>query len=129
MIEENVGAAVKQLMANERRWGGYRSAISDSEAEVVGDSLTATSIRATARATKLPARPQNMVAIAHSKQAIASRRIRGRRSTNRPAGSPMSAYTAANARPEIRPMAVSLTANSDLIGSTLNPRNWRARKF
>ena len=35
MIEEKVGAAVKQLMAKERRWAGYRSAINESEAEVV----------------------------------------------------------------------------------------------
>ncbi|MCY1461634.1 hypothetical protein D9M71_793110 [compost metagenome] len=91
MIDENVGAAVKQLMANERRCGGYRSAISDSDAEVVGASLTATSMRARASTRKLPASPQIIVASAHSRQAAASRRTRGRRSTSRPAGRPSSA--------------------------------------
>ena len=91
MIEEKVGAAVKQLIANERRWGGYRSAISDSDAEVVGDSLTATSMRATASARKLPANPQAMVANAHNRHDMASRRIRGMRSTRRPAGKPVRA--------------------------------------
>ncbi|MCY1181920.1 hypothetical protein D9M73_224530 [compost metagenome] len=91
MIEEKVGAAVKQLIANERRCGGYRSAINDSEADVVGDSLTATSIRAKASARKLPASPHAIVATAHSRQDIASRRMRGMRSTSRPAGRPISA--------------------------------------
>ncbi|MOA29420.1 hypothetical protein D3C78_1504320 [compost metagenome] len=91
MIEEKVGAAVKQLMAKERRWAGYRSAINESEAEVVGDSLMATSIRATASARKLPASPHAMVATAQSRQDMASSRIRGMRSTSHPAGRPMSA--------------------------------------
>ena len=86
MTAEKVGAAVKQLMANERRCGGYKSAMIDIDAEVVGDSLTATAIRATASIQKLTARPQIMVATAHNRQAIASRRVRDMRSASRPAG-------------------------------------------
>ncbi|MNH31594.1 hypothetical protein D3C79_919730 [compost metagenome] len=129
MIEEKVGAAVKQLMAKERRCGGYKSAISDREADVVGDSLTATSIRAMASTIKLPARPQAMVAKAQSRHDKASRRVRGRRSTKRPAGRPSRAYTAAKARPEISPMAVSPTPNSALIGSIITARIWRPTKL
>ena len=129
MIEENVGAAVKQLMASERRCGGYRSAIKDRDAEVVGDSLTATSIRAMASTRKLPASPQAIVANAQSRHDSASRRVRGRRSTRRPAGKPISAYTAAKASPEIRPMAVSPTPNSDLIGSIITASIWRPTKL
>ncbi len=129
MIDEKVGAAVKQLMANERRCGGYRSAISDSDADVVGASLTATSMRARASTTKLPASPQLMVASAHSRQASASRRRRGTRSTRRPAGKPSSAYTAAKARPEIRPSELSPTWNSALIGSNITARICRPTKL
>ena len=86
MTAEKVGAAVKQLMANERRCGGYKSAMIDIDAEVVGDSLTATAMRATASIQKLTARPQIMVATAHNRQAIASKRVRDIRSANRPAG-------------------------------------------
>ena len=126
---EKVGAAVKQLMANERRWGGYRSAMIDIEVEVVGDSLTATAMRARASIQKLTASPHSRVATAHSKQAIASKRVRTIRSARRPAGKASRAKTAAKARPEISPIAVSLTPNSALIGSIITARIWRPTKL
>ena len=99
------------------------------DAEVVGDSLTATAIRASANIQKLTASPHSIVATAHNRQAMASRRVRDMRSARRPAGRASRAYTPAKARPEINPMAVSLTPNSRLIGSIITARIWRPTKL
>ncbi|MCY1562508.1 hypothetical protein D9M68_999150 [compost metagenome] len=70
-----------------------------------------------------------MVASAHSRQDIASKRVRDTRSAKRPAGRASKAYTAAKASPEIKPMAVSLTPNSCLMGSIITARICRPTKL
>ena len=55
----------------------------------------------------------------HSRLEAASRPVRDMRSARRPAGRPSSANTAAKARPEIRPIEVSLAPNSCLMGSII----------
>ncbi|MNM76094.1 hypothetical protein D3C81_879000 [compost metagenome] len=62
----------------------------DIEVEVLGDSKTATAMRAITSIAKLVDRPQATVASAHNEQVMASRRVRDRRSAKRPAGRPSS---------------------------------------
>ncbi|MNJ47226.1 hypothetical protein D3C77_423780 [compost metagenome] len=54
------------------------SAMIDIDADVVGDSNTATAIRAMTSMAKLVDKPQATVAKAHSKLVTASRRVRDR---------------------------------------------------
>ena len=108
---------MNRVMASERRCFGYRSETTEIAGAMPPASPTATDMRASSSTQKVCAMPQAMVAIDHSAQHTAMILRRLLRSASLPTGTPSPAYSSAKARPVSKPMTVSETPNSRLIGS------------